>query len=206
MTLFFTLLEELFVQIAYKLIDLNLWLLVFSGFGWSVDTDRALIEVIAQPSALLGTRQAPSLHLTLSFPLWQCFCSPVSHSFNFVKICLNLLHFLGVGFPGQWRTHRARRGDSVSSSPKGTRESTHSATPSQTTVVTSSWLCASLWTSFGLSCSPDWGFPAFFHPVSYSDVAAISCASSILFVRCWIWTKKGRQLADSSLLSLLTWN
>ena len=31
MTLFFTLLEELFVQIAYKLIDLNLWLLVFSS-------------------------------------------------------------------------------------------------------------------------------------------------------------------------------
>lgn len=74
MTLFFTLLEELFVQIAYKLIDLNLWLLVFSGFGWSVDTDRALIEVIAQPSALVGTRHPPTLVPDIIFP-WQYLCS-----------------------------------------------------------------------------------------------------------------------------------
>lgn len=74
MTLFFTLLQEQFVQIAYKLIDLNLWLLVFSGFGWSVDTDRALIEVIAQPSALLGTRSTPLPAPDIIFP-WQYSCS-----------------------------------------------------------------------------------------------------------------------------------
>lgn len=83
MTLFFTLLEELFVQIAYKLIDLNLWLLVFSGFGWSGDADGALIELIEQPPALLG-RNLPSLLRHLPLPPcdiivpWQALCFPGS--------------------------------------------------------------------------------------------------------------------------------
>lgn len=72
MTLFFTLLEELFAQIVYKLIDLHLWLLVFSGFGWSVDTDRAMIEVIEKPPALLGTRPHNPPRTDIIF-LWQYF-------------------------------------------------------------------------------------------------------------------------------------
>lgn len=95
MTLFFTLLEELFVQIAYKLIDLNLWLPVFSGFGWSGDTDGALIELIEQPPALLGT-DLPSLLCHLPLPPhdiivpWQTLCFPGSSmSFFFFNLFKN---------------------------------------------------------------------------------------------------------------------
>lgn len=88
MTLFFTLLEELFVQIAYKLIDLNLWLLVFSGFGWSGDTDGSPIELIEQPPALLGS-DLPSLLHHLPLPPhdiivpWQTLFSWIQDFFFF---------------------------------------------------------------------------------------------------------------------------
>lgn len=82
MTLFFTLLEEPFVQIVYKLIDLHLWLLVFSGFDWSVDTDRAVIEVIEQPPAWLDIKPHNPLRSDIII-LWKYFVFSQANSVLF---------------------------------------------------------------------------------------------------------------------------